>query len=67
MFLIPFHFLQIETAQACAVCFAGEEATRGAFIGTTVFMSLFPLVIIFGGIWVLYKRSMVAEEPVDEA
>jgi hypothetical protein len=67
MFLIPFHFLQTEKAHACAVCFAGEEATRGAFIGTTVFMSLFPLVIIFGGIWILYKRSIVAEEPVDEA
>jgi hypothetical protein len=67
MFLLPFLASRVEVAQACAVCFAGEEATRGAFIGTTVFMSLFPLVIIFGGIWVLYKRSMVAEEPVDEA
>ena len=67
MFLVPFLSGFSETAFACAVCFSATEATRGAFIGTTIFMSLFPLAIIFGGVWVLYKRSKVVEEPIDES
>ena len=67
MFLVPLFFGFNEAAFACAVCFSATEASRGAFIGTTIFMSLFPLAIIFGGVWVLYKRSKAVEEPADES
>lgn len=37
---------------ACAVC-AGSDESRDAFLGTTIFLSLFPLALIGGGIgWV---------------
>ncbi len=34
-------------AYACAVCFSGQENSRIAYIGTTVFLSLLPLAIIY--------------------
>jgi len=46
-------------AEACSVCFSTTEENRWAFIGTTVFMSVLPLGILFGiGTWL---RSKVLE------
>lgn len=46
-----------EIAQACAVCSAGrEDATRAAFIGTTIFLSVLPLLTIGAGVLWLRKR-----------
>ena len=46
---------------ACAVCFDANEETRGAFLGTTIFLSLFPLAIIGGVIYFLYRRARALE------
>lgn len=42
----------------CAVCFDANEANRNAFLYMTIFMSLFPLTIIGGGVWYLRKRAL---------
>ena len=54
--------LLVATAWACAVCGGGDsEATRKAFIDTTVFLSLLPPGMIAGvALWV-WRRSKVAE------
>ncbi len=51
-------------ALACAVCGGGDsEATRKAFIDTTIFLSLFPLGAMGAvGIWI-WRRSMAPELP----
>ncbi|MDZ7781291.1 MAG: hypothetical protein U5R14_15360 [Gemmatimonadota bacterium] len=46
-----------DVAQACAVCFDATDENRQAFLGTTIFLSLFPLGMVAGaGLWVR-KRS----------
>lgn len=46
-----------EIARACSVCSAGrDDETRAAFIGTTVFLSVLPLVVIGAGVLWLRKR-----------
>ena len=50
-----------EVAAACSVCFSATEAARGAFIWTTVFLSLLPLGLLLGGGWWLYRRFSRAE------
>ena len=54
------------TSWACAVCFTGDEATVAAFIGTTVFLSLLPLMLIGGGVWWLWRRARRCEEDLDD-
>jgi hypothetical protein len=45
-------------AQACAVCSAGrDDATRGAFISTTVLLSALPLFMVGGISWWLRSRT----------
>lgn len=46
-------------AEACAVCFSATENNRGAFIGTTVFLTLLPLMMI--GSVALYVRRRLRE------
>ena len=42
---------------ACAVCMSGrEEASRWAFIGTTVALSLLPLCLVGGMVWWIRRR-----------
>jgi hypothetical protein len=48
------------------VCFTGDEATVAAFIGTTVFLSLLPLMLIGGGVWWLWRRARRFEEDLDD-
>ena len=53
-----------QLAEACAVCGAGrEEESRVAFIITTAFMSLLPLLLIGGlVVWLRSRFRMVEEE-----
>lgn len=48
-------------AQACSVCFSGNEETRTAFIVTTAFLSLLPLSLIGGIVYWLVKRIRAHE------
>jgi hypothetical protein len=48
-------------ASACAVCFSGPDETRGAFLSTTVGMSVLPLALVGGIIWWLRRQVKSAE------
>ena len=53
-------------AYACPVCFAAQnEAARIAFLGTTVFLTALPVLMIGAVIYWLASRS--AEEPEAES
>ena len=46
-----------EPAQACSVCSAAEEdSVRAAFLVTTVFLSVLPLMLVGGFAWWLRRR-----------
>jgi hypothetical protein len=54
-------------ASACAVCFSAKnEATRIAFLGTTVFLTALPLFLIGGVIFWLARRIEQAERATAE-
>lgn len=49
-------------ALACANCITGrEDETRGAFLLTTLFMSVFPLSALGGFLWWLRRRVRALE------
>ena len=50
---------------ACAVCGAGEEASRGSYVGMSIIISLLPLVML-GGIvtWVVRASREADRETV---
>ena len=45
-----------ELADACAVCFSASEESRGAFVITTIFLSVLPVALIGGFVWWLRAR-----------
>lgn len=47
-------------ALACPVCFSATEANRGAYLGTTIFLSLLPLAVIGSILVFLRVRSKQA-------
>lgn len=51
-----------EFAAACAVCGAGEEESRSAFIWTTVMLSVLPPAMVGGVIWWLVRLHRQREE-----
>lgn len=51
-----------DPAFACAVCFDANDESRGAFLGTTIFLSLFPLGMVGGIIFWLWRRSRELDE-----
>lgn len=54
-------------ALACPVCFAAkDEASRIAFLATTVFLTALPLLLIGGVVMWLSKRAQAAEQGEDE-
>ena len=54
--------LSPRVALACSVCSAGrDDETRAAFIATTGFMTLLPLVLIGGLVWWLRRRARELE------
>ena len=45
-------------SEACSKCLSGRsEATKLAYILTTVFLSVLPLLAIGGGVWWLARRA----------
>jgi len=55
-------------AQACAVCFSGRsDETRVAFIATTAFLTLLPMVLIGGVVWWLRRRAIAIRSAEIEA
>ncbi len=51
---------------ACSVCFSATEANRAAFISTTVFLSVLPLLLIGGLIGWLWRRSRAIQQNAPE-
>tara|TARA_B110000037_G_C16950094_1_gene436442 strand:- start:9 stop:242 length:234 start_codon:yes stop_codon:yes gene_type:complete len=52
-------------AEACAVCFGGENDNRWAFIGTTALLTFLPLIIFFTGVAWFRKRVTEHAESVE--
>jgi len=52
-----------DLASACAVCFSGTAQTRGAFVATTILLTVLPLALVGGFLW--WLRARVQE--VDQA
>lgn len=48
-------------AQACAVCFSASDETRDAFLGTTVFMTVLPLLMVGGVVVWMWRRALRIE------
>ncbi len=48
-------------ADACSVCFSGQDQARVAFIATTGFMTALPLLLIGGFVFWLRSRSREVE------
>lgn len=54
-------------AAACSTCLGGDtEASRKAFIGTTAFLTFFPLLML-GGLIGWFVRRALAHEREEEA
>ena len=47
---------------ACSVCFSATEANRAAFISTTVFLSVLPLLLIGGLTGWLWRRARAIQQ-----
>jgi len=54
-------------AWACAVCFSGEEANRIAYIGTTAFLTFFPLIMVGVSIYVVRRHILRRTREIEEA
>ena len=53
-------------ALACPVCFGGDADNRAEFIGTTLFLTLLPLLMIGGLALFLWRRAVRLEAGVRE-
>ncbi len=56
-------------AEACSVCMSGrDDETRAAFLGTTVLLSILPLLLIGGIAWWVWRlaRRQAAEAEARE-
>lgn len=55
-------------AAACTVCMGGqEEESRKAFVGTTAFLTFFPLLILGIGAGWFVRRTLAHEREQEEA
>lgn len=54
-------------ASACAVCFAGEEESRVAYIVMTAFLTFLPLVMIGFGVYMLRRHILKKRHELQEA
>ena len=55
-----------ELAQACSVCFSGQDQSRTAFIATTAFLSIVPLAFIAGMALWIRSRARTLEARRDD-
>ena len=53
-------------ANACPVCFAAEEEARKAFLGSTAFLTLLPLLMIFSVVYFLRRKFIKHEEKLSD-
>jgi len=56
----------VDDALACAVCQDAQEKNRGMFVATTWLLSLLPLAMIGGIVFVLVRRARQEEREIDE-
>lgn len=49
-------------ALACPVCFDPKETTRSAFLGSTAFLSLLPLLMMGGVGWFIRSKVRAAKQ-----
>lgn len=56
----------VDDALACAVCQDAQEKNRGMFVATTWLLSLLPLGMIGGIVFVLVRRAREEEREIDE-
>lgn len=49
-------------ARACSGCASPLEENRQAFVDTTIFLTVLPLMMILGFVWWLRRRIRQAEE-----
>jgi hypothetical protein len=54
-------------ASACAVCFAGEEESRVAYILMTAFLTFLPLIMIGFGTYMLRRHIVKKRAELGEA
>ncbi len=50
-----------KVAEACSVCFSGQDQARVAFIASTAFMTALPLLLVGGLVFWLRSRSREME------
>ena len=55
------------SASACAVCFAGEEESRVAYIVMTAFLTFLPLVMLGFGVYMLRRHILRKRHELQEA
>ena len=53
------------SAEACAVCFGGENNNRWAFIGTTALLTFLPLIIFGSGVVWFRKQFSDDNAPIE--
>jgi hypothetical protein len=54
----------VSDAEACSVCFSATENTRGVYLGTTILMSLAPLLFFgFTAHMVWSRKALRPERP----
>jgi hypothetical protein len=59
--LVPIAMALPRTLLGCAVCFSANDASAKAFLDTTIFLSLTPLLFLGGaGFW-LWRRVRALE------
>ena len=56
-----------ELAEACSVCFSGQDQSRTAFIATTAFLSILPLVLIGSMVFWIRSRARALETRGEDA
>lgn len=56
-----------QSALACPNCVDPRAANQKAFVGSTAFLSLVPLIAVFGVVYWLYRKARRAEQERDAA
>lgn len=57
LFVVAAAVLLAPEALACSVCFDANAERRGAFLATTLFLTLTPLSLVLGAVWWLSRRA----------
>ena len=52
---------------ACPVCFAAEEEARKAFLGSTAFLTLLPIIMIFSVVFFIRRKFVNHHKNIDES